>query len=218
MAKIIFYCVQTGKRGLMPCIKKQKINDFEYWFAHDNHPQAKENKGWNYINISNNHTHLSNPKRQRLYRFIPRLLFTDFDYTVYVDSKFYQHRDFYNFCLDIINKEEPNWMTCFHKEKRTFEQELQFAIEHKSIPEQDIKKVMSIVSSNKWVSYDTCWLIRKNTNKNHDIGYKWFELTDKCFSYNCRDQLTLPECISKNYVNTNHTIRELEKHSIIKHV
>ena len=109
-------------------------------------------------------------------------------------------------------------MTCFHKEKRTFEQELQFAIEHKSIPEQDIKKVMSIVSSNKWVSYDTCWLIRKNTNKNHDIGHKWFELTDKCFSYNCRDQLTFPECISKNYVNTNHTIQELEKHSIIKHV
>ena len=44
MAKIIFYCVQTGKRGLMPCIKKQKINDFEYWFAHDNHPQAQQNK------------------------------------------------------------------------------------------------------------------------------------------------------------------------------
>tara|TARA_Y100000401_G_C8324949_1_gene227601 strand:+ start:3521 stop:4177 length:657 start_codon:yes stop_codon:yes gene_type:complete len=218
MAKIIFYCVQTGSRGLLPCIKKQKIDEFDFCFVHDNSPEAQRDKGWKYFNISNQHTHLGNPKRQRLYRFLPRLLFKDFDYTVYVDSKFYQSKKFYSLCLQIINEEKPNWMTCYHKDKRTFEQEIEYAIEHKNIPETDIKKVISNVSSNKWVSYDTCWIIRKNTDKNHDIGHKWFELTNRCFSSDCRDQLTLSNCIDRDYVNTNHSIQELENHSIIRHV
>tara|TARA_Y100001972_G_C7609821_1_gene305680 strand:- start:59 stop:715 length:657 start_codon:yes stop_codon:yes gene_type:complete len=218
MAKIIFYCVQTGNKGLLPCIKKQKIKQFDFYFAHDNHPEALENKGWSYIDISRRYSDLNNPKKQRLLRFIPRLLFKDFDYTVYVDSKFYQHKKFYELCLKIINEDQPDWFTSYHKDHRTFEQEIEYAIEHKNIKNKDIQKILLNINGDKWISYDTCWLIRKNTDKNHEIGHKWFELTNYCFTDNCRDQLTLPQCIDKNYVNTNYSIKDLEKYSIIRHV
>lgn len=217
MAKIIFYSVQTGNKGFVPCIKEQSIEDFEFWFAHDNHYEAMKNKGWNFINITNKHNHLNNPKRQRLFKFIPRLLFNNFDYTVYVDSKFYHHKKFYELCLKIIKEDKPEWMSCYHKEKRTFQEEINFAIEEKNMPEKDIQDMLPFLNSNKWVSYDNCWMIRKNTDKNHEIGHHWFNLTDKCFREVIRDQLTLPMCIDSSYVNTKYTINQLEEYSIIKH-
>ena len=51
MAKIIFCSGQTGNWGFVQSIKEQQIPEFEYWFLHDNHIEATDNKGWNYINI-----------------------------------------------------------------------------------------------------------------------------------------------------------------------
>lgn len=218
MAKIIFYSVQTGNRGFIPSIKEQAIPELDYWFAHENHFEAIENKGWNYIDISQRYLDLNSHKKQRLLKMIPRLLFQEFDYSVYVDPKFYQHKNFYTLCLNIIEKENPDWMVCLHKENRTFEQELSFSINHKGISEQEIKTVIPHLNKHRFFSTDCCWLIRKNTDKNHEIGHQWFDLTNKLFSQTCRDQLTFSMCVEKNYLNTKHTIDELEKYSIIRHV
>ena len=214
--KIIFYSAQTGNRGFISSIKEQSICEFDYWFAHDNHFEAKENKGWNYINIKHRYPNLSNYKKHRLLKMIPRLLFDNFDYTVWVDCKFYQHKDFYKHCLNIINNERPEWMVCYHREKRTLKQELDFAA-NRDVPQKELEildKELKFI----FFSVDTCWLIRKNTDKNHDIGHQWFKNTDKYFSHIMRDQLTFPLCVDEKYLNLNHSIEELERHSFIKHV
>ena len=214
--KIIFYSAQTGNRGFISSIKEQSICEFDYWFAHDNHFEATENKGWNYINIKHRYPNLSNYKKHRLLKMIPRLLFDNFDYTVWVDCKFYQHKDFYINCLNIINNERPEWMVCYHREKRTLKQELDFAA-NRDVPQKELE-ILDKELKFKFFSVDTCWLIRKNTDKNHDIGHQWFKNTDKYFSHIMRDQLTFPLCVDEKYLNLNHSIEELERHSFIKHV
>ena len=136
--KIIFYSAQTGNRGFISSIKEQSICEFDYWFAHDNHFEATENKGWNYINIKHRYPNLSNYKKHRLLKMIPRLLFDNFDYTVWVDCKFYQHKDFYKHCLNIINNEQPEWMACYHKQKRTLKQEIDFAA-NRYVPQKELE-------------------------------------------------------------------------------
>jgi hypothetical protein len=218
MAKIIFYTAQTGTRGFIPSIKEQKIPEFDYYFFHDNHIQAEANKGWNYRNILHEYRQLPNPKRQRLIKMCPHLFFfEEYDYTVWVDCKFYQHKDFYKLCLEIIQKEKPNFMVCQHKENRTFQQELDFAEQHKFIPVNDLDTVKEH-KIGEFYSTDTCWLIRKNTEENNMLGLQWFNLTNVCFQNECRDQLTISSCIRKDYLNMNHTIEELEKYSFIRHV
>ena len=51
MVKVNFYTAQTANRGFIPCIKEQMIPEFDYYYFHDNHPQAEQNKGWHYRNI-----------------------------------------------------------------------------------------------------------------------------------------------------------------------
>tara|TARA_R100000664_G_C2735081_1_gene124697 strand:+ start:52 stop:705 length:654 start_codon:yes stop_codon:yes gene_type:complete len=215
--KIIFYSAQTSNRGFIPSIKEQSIYEFDYWFAHDNHFEATENKGWNYINIKHRYPSLGYYKKHRLVKMVPRLLFDNFDYTVWVDCKFYQHKDFYKHCLNIINNEQPEWMACYHKQKRTLKQELDFAANNRYVPQKELE-ILENKLRFKFFSTDTCWLIRKNTDKNHDIGHQWFKDTDKYFSYTTRDQLTFPLCVDEKYLNLNHSIEELEKHSFIRHV
>ena len=212
--KIIFYSAQTGHRGFIPSIKEQSIYEFDYWFAHDNHFEATENKGWNYINIKHRYPNLSDYKKHRLVKMVPRLLFDNFDYTVWVDCKFYQHKDFYKHCLNIINNEQPEWMACYHKQKRTLKQELDFAANNRYVPQKELE-ILENKLRFKFFSTDTCWLIRKNTDKNHDIGHQWFKDTDKYFSYTTRDQLTFPLCVDKTYnlpiqYNQNYQIKVLE--------
>lgn len=214
--RIIFYSAQTGHKGFIPSIKEQSISEFDYWFVHDNHFEATENKGWNYIDIKDRYPNLSTYKKHRLVKMVPRLLFNDFDYTVWVDCKFYQHKDFYKHCLNIINNEQPNWMACYHKQKRTLKQELDFAA-NCPVPQKELE-ILENKLRYKFFSTDTCWLIRKNTDKNHDIGHQWFKETDKYFSHITRDQLTFPLCVNEKYLNLNHSIDELEKYSFIRHV
>ena len=81
MAKIIFCSGQTGNWGFVQSIKEQQIPEFEYWFLHDNHIEATDNKGWNYINIKHMYPNLSNYKKHRLLKMIQRILFDNFDIT-----------------------------------------------------------------------------------------------------------------------------------------
>ncbi len=218
MVKVNFYTAQTANRGFIPCIKEQMIPEFDYYYFHDNHPQAEQNKGWHYRNVLHEYRQLKNPKRQRLIKMCPNFFFFDeFDYTVWVDNKFYQHRKFYELCLDIIVNEQPEFMVCTHLENRTFQEEMDFAEYHKLIPISDLDRVKEHMVGD-FYSTDTCWLIRKNTEKNHLLGLKWFDLTNACFENECRDQLTISSCIDKSYLSMNHSIQELNDLSFIRHV
>ena len=218
MAKIIFYTAQTGNRGFIPCIEEQKIPELDYVYFHDNPPQAEPNKGWKYRNIAHEYTQLRNPKRQRLIKMCPNFfLFEEFDYTVWVDNKFYQPKKFYELCVDIINNEQPNFMVCQHEKNRTFQEEMDFAEIHKLIPVEDLDKVKEH-KTGEFYSTDTCWMIRKNTKENHMIGMKWFDLTHTCFQNECRDQLTISSCIRKEYLSMNHRIQELNDICFVRHV
>ena len=218
MAKVIFYTAQTGKRGFIPSIKEQKLNTFTYLFFHDSHYQATEDKGWTYRNMYHQFRELPDPKRQRLIKMCPHLfMHLEYDYTVWVDCKFYQHRKFYELCNNIIEKEKPNFMVCKHKLDRTFEDEMFFAEHVKKIPIEDLDKVKEHKVGD-FYSTDTCWIIRKNTHENNMLGMRWFNLTNECFTNECRDQLTISSIIDKKYLSMNHTIDELEEHSFIRHV
>ena len=111
MAQVIFYSAQTGKRGFIPSIKEQKLNSFTYLFFHDSHYQAIDDKGWTYRNMYHQFRELPDPKRQRLIKMCPHLfMHLEYDYTVWVDCKFYQHRKFYELCNNIIEKEKYLWL------------------------------------------------------------------------------------------------------------
>tara|TARA_R110002020_G_scaffold9522_2_gene37325 strand:+ start:7452 stop:8108 length:657 start_codon:yes stop_codon:yes gene_type:complete len=218
MAKIIFYSAQTGNRGFIPSIKEQKLKQFNYYFFHDSHPQAEEDKGWSYRNMYHQFRNLPDPKRQRLFKMCPNLIFhEEYDYTVWVDCKFYQHRKFYELCEKIIKDEKPNFMVCPHELDRSFDEEMFFAEHMKQIPVDDLDKVKEH-KIGKFYSTDTCWLIRKNTHQNNLLGMKWFNMTNVCFTNECRDQLTISSCINKDYLEMNHTIAELMEHSFTRHV
>lgn len=213
--KIIFYSAQTGNRGSISSIKEQSIDKFEYWFAHDNHHEAIDNKGWNYINIANRYINLTPNKKHKLIKMIPRLLFNDFDYVIWLDCKIYPNKDFYKYCLDIIDKEEPNWLVCKNLNNRNLYQELNYSIEFKNLDQDSATNLTPFYRDREFFSTDTCWMIRKNTDLNHELGHQWFKFTDKCFTGVCRDQLTLPLCLDKNYLNMNHSIHTLERLSYL---
>tara|TARA_X000001382_G_scaffold49796_1_gene33698 strand:+ start:3092 stop:3745 length:654 start_codon:yes stop_codon:yes gene_type:complete len=217
MAKIVFYSSQTGNRGFIPCIKDQMIGDFDYYFLHDNHYEATEGKGWNYINTSNEFKNYSNSKRQRISKMMPKLFFPNAEYTVYVDSKYYLSREFYKLCLDIIQEEKPNWMVPPHESRYSFEEELKFAKDVKKIPSEEINNIRTELKG-EFINTNCCWLIRKNNDVNHLIGKKWFDLTNKFFKNEVRDQLTFPFCVKKLYLNMSHPLKELENLSFIEHV
>tara|TARA_S200002703_G_scaffold51384_1_gene44637 strand:- start:5822 stop:6484 length:663 start_codon:yes stop_codon:yes gene_type:complete len=220
MAKIVFYSAQTGNRGFIPCIKDQMINDFDYYFIHDSHPEAEDNKGWNYINVKNKFTNFTDCKRQRLIKMTPKQFFPDADYFIWVDCKFYLSKDFYNLCLNIVNEEKPDFMVCRHQNRFSLEQELQYAQDIKQVPIDNLNKVENIYSSSdvSFFSTDTCWLIRKNTEKNDAIGKAWFVHCYENFTDQVRDQLTLPLCVDESYLNLNHSIKELENMSFTLHI
>lgn len=217
MAKIVFYSSQTGNKGFIPCIKDQMIDDFDYYFLHDNHPEAMEGKGWNYINTSSEFKNYSNSKRQRISKMMPKLFFPSAEYTVYVDPRFYLSREFYKLCLEIIQEEKPNWMVPPHNWRYSFEEDLNDAIERKNIPPEEINNIRKEFKG-EFINTLCGWMIRKNNDVNHLIGKKWFDLTNNFFKNEVRDQLTFPFCVKKPYLNMSHPWDELENLSFTKNV
>jgi hypothetical protein len=217
MAKIVFYSAQTGNRGFIPCIKDQMINDFDYYFIHDNHHEAKLDKGWNYLNIKNKLNNFNDCKRQRYIKMHPNEFLPSADYFIWVDCKFYISKDFYNLCLSIIKEEQPDFLVCKHNVRTTLKEEMKYAETVKGISIDILNKVEKSLED-KFFATDTCWLIRKNTQKNEDIGKKWFEYSNSLFTDQVRDQLTFPLCIDKEYLNLTHSLKELENMSFTLHV
>ena len=104
---------------------------------------------------------------------------------------------------------------CSNVNNRTLYEELNFSIVEKNLHQEDVKNIIPLYKDREFYSTDTCWMIRKNTDLNHKLGHQWFDVTDKCFTGVCRDQLTLPLCLDKNYLNMNHSIHTLERLSYL---
>tara|TARA_R100001086_G_scaffold249728_3_gene190592 strand:- start:887 stop:1543 length:657 start_codon:yes stop_codon:yes gene_type:complete len=210
MAKIVFYSAQTGEHGFIPCIKDQMIDEFDYYFINDKHKDAVEGKGWKYMDISNDFLDFPDEKRQRIPKTIPRLFFPEADYTVYVDPRYYISRDFYKLCLEIIQEDKPDWMVPPHNTRFSFQEEVRDAIVRKKFPIDQINKIMKDLKEVDFYNTLCGWQIRKNNDKNHELGKKWFELIDKYYDIDVRDQLLLPAAVPKDYVSLNHSYKELE--------
>ena len=218
MAKIIFCSGQTGNWGFVQSIKEQQIPEFEYWFLHDNHVEATDNKGWNYIDTSNFLTNKSHPKRNRFMKMMTYEFFSDFDYLIWLDCKFYVPKDFLQFCLKLIKEEEPNWLLSKHSYRTTMQQEIEHMKNKRDFTDSQINDAVKHLNPNLWFSIDGSWHIRKNNKKNKEIGQKWYELTDKCYPDNLghvRDQFTFSSAIEdKNYLNLNFNHHHLYKYAI----
>ena len=97
-----------------------------------------------------------------------------------------------------------------HNTRFSFQEEVRDAIVRKKFPIDQINKIMKDLKEVDFYNTLCGWQIRKNNDKNHELGKKWFELIDKYYDIDVRDQLLLPAAVPKDYVSLNHSYKELE--------
>ena len=97
-----------------------------------------------------------------------------------------------------------------HDTRSSFQEEIRDAIFRKKFPIDQINKIMKDLKEVDFYNTLCGWQIRKNSDKNHQFGKKWFELIDYYYDVDVRDQLLLPAAVPKDYVNLSHPYKELE--------
>jgi hypothetical protein len=194
--KIVFYTCSTGPHDTFaPCIK-QELTDIDCYYVHDGHVPLRKKSGWNYIDIREHCTETLSGHRHRFAKTHPHILFPNAEYTIWLDSKFYIGKPFFNFCKQII-KDGVDWLTLKHEFRETLADEIIFPFVNGTLSFEECIRVLNTLEI-KNVNYDdffptlTLFLIRKSSTENTQIDLLWWEMMKESYPHFIRDQIFLP--------------------------
>jgi len=203
---IVFYTCITGQYSFVPDITDQKIEGMKYVLFHENHREAVEGKGWEYILIPE--MKINTQARQRKIKILSHLYLPEAEYTIYLDPSYYLHKSFYQRCLELI-KTKPNFITTHDKStNKTVTQEALYAFNRGTLTYQDLINVR-INIKDYFYSSNNCWLVRNNNSTVNKINEDWWNLYEKCYTRYGRDQLLLPSVCEESFIDWYDLDKEL---------
>jgi hypothetical protein len=199
--KIVFFTCSTGPEdGFVPNIKQELPERLDAYYLHDGNIELPTDRGWKYLNITEQ-TDCPNttyPMRQRFGRLLSHRWFPDADWTIYLDQKWYLHKDFFTTMVRYI-EENPthHFVVPKHSETRSLWEELAFPFMSGYFTFDYAAKVLKKLKELRchpedFTSTLTCLLIRKNTPIVNAANERWYSLLNLTYDFSVRDQLLLP--------------------------
>ena len=210
--KIVFYTCSTGPYDtFLPCIREE-LTDIECYYVHDGHVPLRKESGWEYIDIREHCTESLSGHRHRFAKTHPHILFPNADYTIWLDSKFYIGKPFFDFCTQLIC-DGADWLTLKHEFKETLADEIIFPFLNGTLSYDECTRVLDVLEKRQ-VNYEdfiptlTLFLIRKSSVENTQIDLLWWEMMKETYPRFMRDQIFLPFSSKKisTPFNFNHLI------------
>jgi len=188
--KVVVYSCITGK---LDNIKKIAFrNDgFDYVMFAD----LPSHSDWDVKPVN----HLQNDRiTARWYKHNPRILFPEYDYTIWMDGTHWPYSDLTSL-IDLLA--ENDFAVSRHFCRNSTKEEAEICSELNLDEPEKIKKQISFYQKDGFQDdlglFETCYLVRKNTPSMHKLEKLWWEQIE---TFSVRDQISLPYCLWKlNY-------------------
>ena len=199
--KIIFFTCATGPYdGFIQDIRGMVPDGLECYYLHDEHlkSEATEDKGWKYINLD---TVEGCPKhyglKQRFGRLLSHRHFSDADMTIYFDNKWILNSIFFTTIFEYAKNSPFDCVVPRHPEQRSLIEELMFAFKRGTWGYEETLGIANKIkkyglSSNKFISTLTLFLLRKNTPQVNRANEKWYWYLKNTYEKEVRDQPFFP--------------------------
>lgn len=201
---VVYTCITGGYDK--PIIHKYFDNNWDYIFFTDDKDTAKKKKigMWKIVYIEDK-KRLENHYVNRWYKMNPHKLFSNYDYSAYIDGNIRILNK--NFFQDIEKKIEKNQLfsaplhplrNCLYEEANICKK---LKLDKKEIIENTIIKYTNEEFPKNFGLYEANILFRKHNNKSViNLMENWWEMIHK---FSRRDQLSLTYCMWKNGINFN---------------
>ncbi|GHU78425.1 hypothetical protein AGMMS49992_29030 [Clostridia bacterium] len=186
--------------GGYDCIEEPKCkpDNIDYYVITDASPDKYISSAWKYVDISkyNDTIHgYSSRKKSRFFKMHPQLLFSDYEYSVFLDGSFTVIGDLNDF---IIKIGAYDLVTYKHWTRHCVYEEAKAIIKQRKDTLESVNKHIKHLKRDgmpyNYGLISSGILARRHTSLNKQIMDFWW---DECSKFSIRDQLSLPYVLYK---------------------
>jgi hypothetical protein len=200
MKKVFYTCVTGPDNGYVHDVTDLDQHGFDFVAIHDSHHEGFS--GWRSINIDDDYPFDLDKfaHKQRYAKTMPHKYLSEYDYSVFLDPKWELTSEFIKLCKQLV-EEHPQWKLPAHPKRNTLYEEFLFPFSNGTLSYEECVKVIDILIEEKadfngFFSSLCTWMVRAHNETTQKIGERWFELINKCYADNVRDQIIFPFAVS----------------------
>ncbi|NKB34813.1 MAG: hypothetical protein GKR91_17090 [Pseudomonadales bacterium] len=214
MKSVFYTCVTGPDNGYVHDVSNLENHGFDFVAIHDSHHD--EFPGWRSINIDEDYPYDKQQygHKQRYAKTMPQKFLSAYEYSVFLDPKWEITEDFLKLCSQLI-EEHPQWKVAAHPSRSSLYEEFLFPFSNGTLSYAECVRVIDVlieekVDFNSFFSSLCTWIVRRHDDTTQKIGERWFELIQKCYEGNVRDQILFPFAVSDPaIIDRTLTIEEL---------
>jgi len=127
---------------------------------------------------------------------MPQKFLGEYEYSVFLDPKWEFTSALTQLCCELIEA-DPQWLVPHHPDRVSLYQEFLFPFSNGTLSYEECVHIIDVLIEEK-ANFENffpslcTWMIRKHNETTAQIGERWFDLIQKCYKGNVRDQILFP--------------------------
>lgn len=216
MNAVFYTCITGPGNGCAHDVSNLDTHGFDFVAIHDSHYESFP--GWRSINIDDSYPFDKEKfgHKQRYAKTMPQKFLPEYEFSIFLDPKWEFTSDLLKLCRQLV-EQNPQWLVPHHPDRSSLYEEFLFPFSNGTLSYDECVHVIDVlvdekVNFNHFFSSLCTWIIRKHDKTTEDIGQRWFELIQKCYANNVRDQILLPFAVTDPMqIDRSLTIEQLYK-------